>query len=165
MLLGQPAGQADVGTDYVFYRSEAQQPETGTTYPCGVMSEQLNTHKMPKTTSVAAAEGKALLYVMVEYGGIYQNRIGMDGRWVGATKGRGHIAVELDPGEHRLCAKLRTMDPAFTKLKAEAGHTYYLRVWLVTRSAFGRIAFETLDDPVAKKDLPGSTLYRTSLKQ
>ena len=125
----------------------------------------MNTQKMPKTTAVAAPEGKALLYVMVEYGGIYQNRIAVDGRWVGATKGRGHIAVELEPGEHRLCAKLRTMNPAYTKLKAEAGQTYYLRVWLVTRSAFGRIAFETLDDPVAKKDLPHSTLYSTTLKK
>jgi hypothetical protein len=128
------------------------------------MSEQLDTHKMPRNTHVVAAEGKALLYVMVEYAGIYQNRIGVDGHWVGATKGRGHIAVELEPGEHRLCAKLRTMAPAFTKLKAEPGKTYYLRVWMVTRTAFGRIAFETLDDPVAERDLPKSTLYKTTLK-
>ena len=164
LLLWGQASEPAAANEYTFYRSETQQPESDATYPCGVMSEQLDTHKMPKTTHVAVSKEKALLYVMIEYGGFYQNRIGVDGHWVGATKGQGHIGVELEPGEHRVCAKLRTMDPAFTKLKAEAGKTYYLRVWMVTRSAFGRIAFETLDDPVAERDISKSTLYSTTLK-
>lgn len=161
LLLAAPFASAND----VFYRSAEQQPESAENYPCGNMKAEFNTHKMPKDTKVVAAEGKALVYVMVEYGGIYQNRIAVNGRWVGATKGRGHIAVELEPGEHRVCAKLRTVDPAFTKLKVEAGKTYYLRVWFVTSSAFGRIAFETLDDAVAERELPRSTLYRITDKK
>jgi hypothetical protein len=156
---------AQTADNDVFYRSATQQAENDETYPCGIMSEQMNTHKLPKDTKISVTEGKALLYVMVEYAGIYQNRIAVDGHWVGATKGRGHIAVELEPGEHRLCAKLRTVEPAFTKLKAEAGETYYLRVWFVKGFTVGRIAFETLDDKVALRELPKSTLYRTTLKE
>lgn len=160
LLLPPAAADSDL-----FYRSAELTPATAETYPCGLMTEKLNTEKMPKGTTVQAGEGKALLWVMVQYGGFYQNRIGVDGRWVGATKGRGHIAVELEPGEHRVCAKLRTVDPAFTKVNVEAGKTYYLRVWFVTSSAFGRIAFETLDDREAEREMKDSTLYKTTLKK
>jgi hypothetical protein len=89
LLLWGQASEPAAANEYTFYRSETQQPESDATYPCGVMSEQLDTHKMQKTTHVAVSKEKALLYVMVEYGGFYQNRIGVDGHWVGATKGTG----------------------------------------------------------------------------
>jgi hypothetical protein len=57
------------------------------------------------------------------------------------------------------------LDPAYTKLKAEAGQTYYLRVWSVTTSMFGKIKFETVDDAEALRELPNSTFYATTLKQ
>ena len=149
----------------VFYRSEAEQSPTEETYPCGVMSENLDTHKLPRGTTVSPADGKALVYVFVGYGGIYQNRIAVDGRWVGATKGKGYIAAELDPGEHRVCAKLRTVAPAVSKLKVEPGKTYFLRVWFVTRSAFGKIKFEIMDDAEGQQELSKNTFYATTLKK
>src|SRR3569832_1754112 len=99
----------------VFYRSEAEQSPTEETYPCGVMSENLDTHKLPRGTAVTPADGKALVYVFVEYGGIYQNRIAVDGRWVGASKGKGYIAAELEPGGRRGGAGRRAGAPAGAK--------------------------------------------------
>jgi hypothetical protein len=63
--------------------------------------------------------------------GTPSSRFGMDGAWVGATKGDSYFFVDVDPGEHHLCADWQS---AFGRLKkmvgmadfvAEAGKTYY----------------------------------------
>jgi hypothetical protein len=58
-------------------------------------------------------------------------RFGVDGAWVGATKGNSYFAIDVPPGEHHLCAgwqsafgHLRQM-VGMASLHAEAGKTYY----------------------------------------
>jgi hypothetical protein len=62
-------------------------------------------------------------------------RIGMDGKWVGATKGISYFAIDIAPGDHHLCADWQSMNGKFreskvdvAELSAEAGKVYYFRV-------------------------------------
>jgi hypothetical protein len=81
-------------------------------------------------------------------------RMGLDGRWVGATHGNSYFYISVDPGEHHLCASWQstvilrqghqTVAAHFT---ADPGGVYYFRVrnawWLDHGSA--RIDLEPLD--------------------
>jgi hypothetical protein len=51
-------------------------------------------------------------------------RYGVDGSWVGATKGNTYFTLIVDPGVHHLCAVLGKSASA-DALTAEAGKTYY----------------------------------------
>jgi len=73
--------------------------------------------------------GKALIYV-VQVDDII-TRFGVDGKWVGADRGRTYFYFSTDPGEHHLCAISQTgPDEVGTKvalheLRAEAGISYF----------------------------------------
>jgi len=74
--------------------------------------------------------GKALIYVVQEDS--ITSRFGVDGKWVGANHGRTYFFIQIDPGEHHLCATAQGMGPAsrhprvaLRQLIAEAGMTYY----------------------------------------
>jgi hypothetical protein len=54
-------------------------------------------------------------------------RFGVDGTWVGATKGNSYFAISLDPGVHHLCAVLGKKVDA-EPLTVEAGKTYYFQL-------------------------------------
>jgi len=59
------------------------------------------------------------------------SRFGIDGAWVGATKGNSYFAIDVTPGEHHLCtdwqSTFRRIDEkvGMTDFVAEAGKTYY----------------------------------------
>jgi hypothetical protein len=63
-------------------------------------------------------------------------RFGMDGKWVGATRGNSYFAVTVDPGVHHVCANWQsgTEDESrqvgIEKFTAEAGKIYYYQVKL-----------------------------------
>jgi hypothetical protein len=60
-------------------------------------------------------------------------RMGIDGRWVGATHGNSYLFVTVDPGEHHLCASWQKnvvlggggRQGAAAHFTAEAGGVYY----------------------------------------
>jgi hypothetical protein len=54
-------------------------------------------------------------------------RFGIDGDWVGATKGNSYLPISLDSGVHHVCAVLGNEVNA-VPLTVEAGHTYYFQV-------------------------------------
>lgn len=60
-------------------------------------------------------------------------RYGMDGAWIGATKGDGYFTVTVPPGDHHFCAQWQSSIKAAAKnigllsLKTEAGKTYYVQ--------------------------------------
>jgi hypothetical protein len=66
--------------------------------------------------------------------GTFSPRVGIDGSWVGATKGNSYFSVELDPGEHHLCAVWKSLlatkgkNVGVTSFNAEAGKVYYFQV-------------------------------------
>jgi len=82
--------------------------------------------------------GKALVYVAEDQkfqaAREVTARIGMDGAWIGATRGDSYIFFPVDPGEHHLCADWRSTLLADGRrvslfgFTAEAGKVYYFRV-------------------------------------
>ena len=82
--------------------------------------------------------GKALVYVAEDQkfqaAKEVTARIGLDGAWVGATRGESYIFFSVDPGEHHLCADWRSTllsDGRRVSLfgfTVEAGKVYYFRV-------------------------------------
>jgi hypothetical protein len=84
-------------------------------------------------------DGKALIYVVAD--GHLTTLFGVDGKWVGAvnggiTGGR-YFFVQIDPGEHHVCAMLQSSLPgrgpriSVHSLKAESGGSYYFRIRMV----------------------------------
>ncbi len=77
-------------------------------------------------------------------------RLGIDGTWIGATKGNSYFAVAVDPGQHHLCANWQA-DFAFewqrtsvAPLNAEPGKVYYYRV-NITHIRTSGIEYHSLD--------------------
>ena len=106
-----------------------------------------NRHPAPEP-----APDKALAYVVENLrAGCFMcdttTRIGLDGAWVGATKGNSYLSISLEPGEHHLCADLQFThsDPETTCLAsftAEAGKTYYFRARLTDQNNSGKGAVD-----------------------
>jgi hypothetical protein len=89
--------------------------------------------------NVQVEPGKARVYIIEEQrfkaAKEVTVRIGLDGAWVGATRGNSYLFFSVEPGEHHLCAG---MMPGFLRpsgrlglalfgLTTEAGKVYYLR--------------------------------------
>ena len=81
--------------------------------------------------------GKALVFVIEDQRYLGANdvtvRVGLDGSWVGATRGNSYLFFTVEPGEHHLCADIRPgiLSPgrvvSLFGLTAEAGSVYYFR--------------------------------------
>ncbi len=81
--------------------------------------------------------GKALVYVVEDqrFKAVRDvtARIGLDGTWVGATRGNSYLFFTVEPGEHHLCADwMSDLLPsgravALFGFTAESGKTYYFR--------------------------------------
>jgi hypothetical protein len=81
--------------------------------------------------------GKALVYVIEDqrFKGIRDAtaRVGVDGAWVGATRGDSYLFFTVEPGDHHLCADwVSSLVPggravALYGFTAEAGRIYYFR--------------------------------------
>lgn len=86
--------------------------------------------------------GKAVVYVFEEekldpgalnMGLDVTARIGLDGAWVGAKRGKSYSFFPGDPGEHHVCVdwqsslETRSNVGSAVALSAEAGKTYYFR--------------------------------------
>lgn len=99
-------------------------------------------HPAPKPEA-----GKAMLYVLeqqkrdpqVNYFWNATMRIGLDGAWVGATKGESYLFFPIEPGTHRLCIQWQSSLGSQSKLgsatsiEADAGKIYYFRVTVEER--------------------------------
>lgn len=80
---------------------------------------------------------KALVYVIEDQRFRFVRdvtvRIGVDGAWVGATRGDSYLSLQLEPGEHHLCADMTPSHLPSTGLVSlfgltiEAGKVYYFR--------------------------------------
>ena len=63
-------------------------------------------------------------------GGTVVSMIGIDGAWVGRSKNNSYFSVPAEPGEHHVCASVRSHmgDPIeLAQFVAEPGKIYYFR--------------------------------------
>ncbi len=115
---------------------------------CGPEWVQFDVHTDKKKHPFAAAtQEKAVVYVFEDeireetwYIGSVLIRVGLDGAWVGATKGRSYFFFTVAPGEHHLCADRHIMLQKSAKLTsavsltAEAGKVYFFRARVEERN-------------------------------
>jgi hypothetical protein len=64
-------------------------------------------------------------------------RLGIDGAWVGATKGESYFAVSVDPGMHHLCTN-NGKNVGMDSITAEAGKVYYYEATVAIKATRGR---------------------------
>ena len=107
---------------------------------CGVISQNFKVHSGTAPRSAAQVpEGKAMIYLVEDIVQIPLNtptlRVGMDGKWVGATRSHTYLSLVVDPGVHHLCVSVQgftveTLENGITlhRLEVEAGKTYYVRM-------------------------------------
>jgi uncharacterized protein DUF2846 len=115
----------------------AQNQAPAATAACGNFSVSMAVDLDDSQHSVTQPEpGKARIYFFQDTGQVITlayptTKIGIDGSWVGANKKDSYFSVDVDPGEHHLCAAIQS---AFIRkyvelahLNAEAGKVYYYR--------------------------------------
>jgi hypothetical protein len=133
----------------------APKNQSATTNPrasCGPATVQFEVRNEKKTEKKHPLDGpapnQALVYVVENLrAGCFlcdtTTKIGLDGNWVGATKGNSYFSFPLGPGEHHLCASLQSdsSGPETTSLagfSADAGATYYFRARLTDQNNSGK---------------------------
>ena len=114
---------------------------------CGPENAEFTVDREDTQPAPAEPEsGKALVFVVDDYKGALEAagipviRIGVDGTWVGANRGKSYIYFSVEPGEHRLCAAGQRADKTLAHqrtqahFEAEPGKLYYFRVETLDRS-------------------------------
>jgi len=134
---------------FIFAQPAAAQKSSQPVDPnsCGPETAEFTVDRDDKQPAPAEPEaGKALVFVVDDYqgaleaAGIPTIRIGLDGNWVGANRGKSYIYFSVDPGDHRLCASGQRDNKAFAHQRtqahfdAEPGRLYYFRVETLDRS-------------------------------
>jgi hypothetical protein len=134
LLLATPALGQDQAQDL---RTEAG---------CGPAKMKFDVKVDQKQHAVTQPEaGKALVYLIEQYQsdphsqviGHVTTRVGLDGKWVGATHEGSYMAFSVEAGTRRVCSDVQSIFAAAAKLSgafelnAEPGRTYYLRVLVV----------------------------------
>jgi len=110
---------------------------------CGPSEAQFDVKTNDKQHPVAPSEvGKAVVYIFEDMVHGPTMRVGLDGAWIGANKGKSYFFFSADPGDHQVCTNWQSgtfkktakrIGSAIT-LKAEAGKVYYLRTQVYERS-------------------------------
>jgi hypothetical protein len=69
---------------------------------------------------------------------VFSPRIGVDGSWVGATKGDSYFVLDVDPGVHHVCADWKSLSAApgrnvgVATLTAEPGQVYFFEAKIMS---------------------------------
>jgi len=111
---------------------------------CGVDELKFDVSKSPLQPLTKPADGMALVVVLdrndagaAVIGGA--SRIGLDGKWLSATKGNTYTTLQVDPGVHHLCTKPQSilsgkkflavkLLAAATSIDTKAGGVYYYQL-------------------------------------
>jgi hypothetical protein len=92
-------------------------------------------------------------------------RVGVDGKWVGATEGETYLTFLVDPGVHHVCvwAQASGWNPmedgiALHRLNAQTGKTYYFRTRISQPQGSATTLLDAVDDDQAQLLLQTSAL-------
>jgi hypothetical protein len=126
---------------------------------CGPLGVNFDTETSTAQPPAQPDPGKALVYVAEDFPQVQASigspriKVGLDGRWMGATHGKSYLFFSVDPGEHHLCIKWQSSLERFSKLAsfarviAEPGKTYYFRARITFSSQWGNeyLDLDTID--------------------
>ena len=117
-----------------------------TTLPdaCGpdkIQFDVRTTKHAPAPAPPAAGKAQIVFVELVDksnagacFGCSFTTRVGVDGAWVGANKGKSYFTVAVDPGEHHVCTDWQSIsgrvrgNVGVASFSAEAGKVYYYQV-------------------------------------
>lgn len=125
--------------------SEGFAGSNGLPQSCGPNDVSFTVSK-PKSAPPAASADKATLVVVQRVGlcvGCSVTRVGLDGAWIGANKGKSFFAVPIEAGEHHICADwgapLANTEAriGLTDFQADPGKTYYFETEIETQDPNG----------------------------
>jgi hypothetical protein len=120
----------------------AQQTMVENTTPggCGPAQEKFDVLATKAAAATTSASDNALIYVIQDDTHFESHprpttRIGVDGKWVGATRSNSYLRSLVGPGVHHLCASWQGfvgvgmgVKMAALHFSAEPGKSYYFRV-------------------------------------
>lgn len=138
---------------------------------CGPNEAQFDVSTNKKDHPVAQPESdKAVIYVIEDIEAGPTMRVGLDGAWVGANKGKSYFFFSVDPGDHQVCTKWQS--GVFKKtaerigsaapLSAESGKVYYFRIQVYERSEHDRTVKIEPIETAEGQFLVSSSWYSTS---
>jgi hypothetical protein len=130
---------------------------------CGVATAQFQVTTSNTHVETQVDPGKALIYLVEEQKfRVFHDvtvRVGLDGEWVGATRGTSYLSFAVEPGEHHLCVDFLSefLEPgrlvSLYGFTAEAGKTYYFRArTMASISSSGRRDIASLDLDLVNDD-------------
>jgi hypothetical protein len=126
---------------------------------CGQDEVKFNAKRVEGTPQAPEMKAdEALVYLITEVitldhspGCIAVVRVGIDGKWVGATCGTSYIATTVKAGEHHLCGSWQEMVRHPTPMArlhgftAEAGKTYYFGVRATNTNSLATMDMDMLN--------------------
>ena len=125
-------------------------------------------HPVPQPDS-----GKAIVFFIEDIERGPTMRVGLDGSWIGANKGKSYFFFSVDPGEHQLCTNWQSNHfketakriGSATTVIAEAGKTYYFRILIDGESASRNIRLLPVEKAEAQFLISASPLSTSHLKK
>lgn len=133
-----------IGAACVPVRAQSAAPVQVAEAACGPFNVKFHVSATSALTKTSATPEMALVYVVEDLGGPEfageigiepTVRVGIDGRWIGADRNNSYLAFPIAPGVHHMCVNWQTSLEeerdvvALGNLTAQAGKTYYLRVF------------------------------------
>lgn len=128
---------------------------------CGPGDPKFSVKTEPAKDVRASDEGEAQLYILevqdhvaiCPFGCGETVKLGLDGRWAGATKGNSFLVLPVESGEHHLCVEWDAHAWRLHKhvqlagFSAEKGKSYYFRVHITpgTTETIDMFRFEPVD--------------------
>ena len=100
---------------------------------CGDKATKFAVKTVKGQTAAQREAGKALIYFIEDDSNFNSipkptTRVGVDGKWMGATHGNSFLYFSVDPGVHHLCASWESLaghrKETATHFTAEAGGVY-----------------------------------------
>jgi hypothetical protein len=135
---GQEGGSQEKRIEQTQAKTQNQASAARAAAGCGPNEIQFDV-KTDKTQHPQAPldAARAVVYIFSDRISFDQTyRIGMDGKWMGATRDESYFFFTAEAGEHRLCWEVQkgqstlTDQGAATTFTAEAGKTYFFRTML-----------------------------------
>ena len=145
------------------------------TAACGPKDAKFSVSKAPGQPTMPQAEpGKAIVYVIEDpkWNGFVPptTRVGLDGAWVGANRGKTYIVFSVSAGEHHLCTDwprvLGKRSVAVAKLDAEQGKIYYFRARVASyRGSHDILDLDSIDVDQAQLLMASAGRSKSQLKK
>lgn len=125
---------------------------------CGPNDAKFSVHEggpSPSFSGLSKSKARIIVFseaISLATGCKFTTRVGMDGKWIGATCAGSYASTDVDPGEHHLCTNLSSKKAAkYTALysfTAEPGRVYYFRAQIIDTISFVNSTFAMHLEPI-----------------